>query len=273
MSNDAPQKGELVSTASGGLARPEVESLILRGLQDLTVAAQAEQFFSWAVANWNARRYESAVGLFSHCVKCGPHHAAAHFYLGVAYYQGIGVPQKDPAQAANCWRKAAEQGYAQAQNNLAGLCEQAGSGEEYCEAAFWYAKAAEQGYATAQFNLGVLYELGRGVPQDYEQAAVWYRKAAEQGNAAAQFNLGGMFRLGRGVRQNYAHAASWYRKAAEQGHAGAQYNLGAMCTLGHGMRRDFTEAAVWFRRAAGQGDELAQKALESFPAAPKGRST
>jgi uncharacterized protein len=192
--------------------------------------------FSLAVTAWSDRKYGEAVGLFRRCVECDSGHAGAHFYLRVAYYRGIGVPE-DSVQAAFCWRRAAEEGHAQAQNNLAALCEEAGLAENYREAAFWYLKAAEQGYATAQFNLG------------------------------------GMFRLGQGVRQNYADAASWYRKAAEQGHAGAQYNLGAMCTLGQGMRRDFTEAAEWFRRAAAQGDELAQEAFQTLTAEPQGHNT
>ena len=53
-------------------------------------------------------------------------------------------------------------------------------------AVFWYRKAAEQRDLIAQNNLGVMYEQGRGVPQDYEQAAAWYRKAAEHGEIFAQ---------------------------------------------------------------------------------------
>ncbi len=41
---------------------------------------------------------------------------------------------------------------------------------------------AEQGEAQAQNNLGAMYAKGQGVPQDYAAAIVWYRKAAEQGD-------------------------------------------------------------------------------------------
>lgn len=51
----------------------------------------------------------------------------------------------------------------------------------YTEAVNCYRKAAEQGDATAQNNLGVMYTNGLGVGQDYAQAVEWYRKAAEQG--------------------------------------------------------------------------------------------
>jgi hypothetical protein len=32
-------------------------------------------------------------------------------------------------------------------------------------------RLAEQGYAAAQYNLGIMYERGRGVPQDDAEAA------------------------------------------------------------------------------------------------------
>ncbi len=40
---------------------------------------------------------------------------------------------------------------------------------------------AEQGNAIAQNNLGLMYDQGRGVPQDDARAVKWYSKAAEQG--------------------------------------------------------------------------------------------
>ena len=89
--------------------------------------------------------------------------------------------------------------------------------QDYAEAVRWYRKAADQGNADAQFSLGYMYDNGQGVPQDYAEAARWYRKAADQGDADAQFNLGYMYDKGQGVPQDYAEAARWYRKAADQG--------------------------------------------------------
>ncbi|KIO47791.1 tetratricopeptide repeat protein, partial [Nitrosospira sp. NpAV] len=48
------------------------------------------------------------------------------------------------------------------------------------EAVSWYRKAAEQGNADAQYNLGLAYTKGQGTTQDERQAAFWYLKAAEQ---------------------------------------------------------------------------------------------
>ncbi len=82
-----------------------------------------------------------------------------------------------------------------------------------------YRKAAEQGHADAQCNLGWMYDSGQGVmEQSYEKAVEWYRKAAEQGYARGQYDLGLMYENGQGVEQSYEKAVEWYRKAAEQGY-------------------------------------------------------
>ena len=81
----------------------------------------------------------------------------------------------------------------------------------------WYRKAAEQGLAEAQTNLGVMYEEGLWVRQDYAKAVQWYRKAAGQGNAVAQYNLGLMYEEGQGVSKNRKVAKEWYKKACANG--------------------------------------------------------
>jgi uncharacterized protein len=50
--------------------------------------------------------------------------------------------------------------------------------QDYAEAAFWYRKAADQGYAWAQQNLGFEYGNGQGLPQDYILAHMWSNLAA-----------------------------------------------------------------------------------------------
>lgn len=74
--------------------------------------------------------------------------------------------------------------------------------------------AGEQGVAAAQVKLGVMYQLGRGVPQDHGEAVRWYRKAANQGHAVAQLNLGVMYHNGEGVPQDYVKAHAWVNVAA-----------------------------------------------------------
>ena len=60
---------------------------------------------------------------------------------------------------------------------------------------------AEQGDDESQYNLGVMYEDGRGVPQDYTEAVKWWRLAADQGYDDAQDNLGVMYAHGNGVHR------------------------------------------------------------------------
>jgi TPR repeat protein len=102
-----------------------------------------------------------------------------------------------------------------------------GLGQNDKEAAVWYRRAAEQGFAEAQNNLGWMYREGRGVPRDDAEAVKWMRKAAEQDLAAGQNNLGLMYQQGRGVPHDSVEAAAWFTKAAAQGDQLAKKNLAA----------------------------------------------
>ena len=53
--------------------------------------------------------------------------------------------------------------------------------EDYKQAVHWYRKAAEQGDAEAQYSLGLMYAIGRGVPQDYKHAYMWFTLARYNG--------------------------------------------------------------------------------------------
>ncbi|MFZ6743759.1 tetratricopeptide repeat protein [Undibacterium sp. JH2W] len=57
------------------------------------------------------------------------------------------------------------------------------------QAVSWYRKAAEQGHAQAQSNLGLMYANGRGVQQDQELAYFWHLLARAGGNEDAQKNI------------------------------------------------------------------------------------
>ena len=60
---------------------------------------------------------------------------------------------------------------------------------DYAEAAKWYRKAAEQGSADAKYSLGHMYQFGQGVRQSSRDAANWLLKAAAQGHAKARKRL------------------------------------------------------------------------------------
>jgi len=84
-----------------------------------------------------------------------------------------------------------------------------------------YRELAEKGDADAQVALGVMYEDGKGVPQDYAEAARWYRLAARQGDTTAPFYLGMMYEFGKGVAQDLISAHMWFNIAATSGNSGA----------------------------------------------------
>jgi tetratricopeptide (TPR) repeat protein len=141
---------------------------------------------------------------------------------------------------------------------------------DFAEAVKWYRKAADQGHASAQFNLAINYEKGQGVPQDDAAAMSWYRKAAELGNARAQSNLGAMYAKGQGIPQDCVAAVSWYRQAADQGYPSAEFNLGGMYLFGRGLPQDYAEAIKWLHRAAERGLATAEFALGDMYANGKG---
>jgi hypothetical protein len=85
-------------------------------------------------------------------------------------------------------------------------------------------KAAEQGDARAQFNLALMYDNGAGATQDDAKAVKWYRKAAEQGYAKAQSNLGVMYYSGNGVLEDTIAAHMWFNIAAANGNKDAAKN-------------------------------------------------
>lgn len=153
--------------------------------------------------------------------------ALMQYYLGIKYYSiGQGIPQ------------------------------------DYKEAMKWFRKAAEQGYADAQAVLGLMYVIGQGVPQDYKEAIKWCRKAVEQGNANAQFTLGNMYLNGEAVAQDYKEAVKLFSKAAEQGEVSAQLNLGIMYFSGRGVPQDYVESYAWLNISAAQGSENASKSRD-----------
>lgn len=55
--------------------------------------------------------------------------------------------------------------------------------KDYATALRAYQSLAARGDAAAQFTLGLMYDLGRGVPQDYVTAHMWFNLAAARGDA------------------------------------------------------------------------------------------
>ena len=61
--------------------------------------------------------------------------------------------------------------------------------KDLIEAVGLFRKASEQGYQTAQQNLGMCYYGGVGVIKDYTEAHPWFNLASAQGNEVAKVML------------------------------------------------------------------------------------
>lgn len=109
-----------------------------------------------------------------------------------------------------------------------------GTARDYVQAAEWYRKAAEQNHGLAQFNLGTMYAQGQGVARNDAQSVVWFDHAANAGDAGGQFNMGRCCQrasmAGRPADAPEARieAYKWFQLAAAQGYKNAE---GAFATL------------------------------------------
>ena len=130
-------------------------------------------------------------------------------------------------------------------------------------------KAAGEGDADAQNQLAGLYKLGDGVKQSNAKALKWWIKAAEQDHAMAQYNLGECYYYGLGFSNDEwlsidkAKAAELFLKSAENGYADAQMSIGICFYNAIGVAKDKDKAFQWWMKAAGQGQALAVHKLES----------
>jgi TPR repeat protein len=108
-----------------------------------------------------------------------------------------------------------------------------------------YRKAADEGLAEAQVRLAYILDYS----EDNEEAVHWYRAAAEQGNADGQFGLGEMYVKAEGIEQDFARAIEYFELAAENGHVQAtQVLVGAYTNGGLGLAPDTGRAAYWNER-------------------------
>ena len=204
----------------------------------------------------NKGKYAEAFKLYQKAADAG--YANAQNRLGLCYDKGLGVaPNK--SKAALWFQKAALQGHGWGQHNYAFFLENGyGISKNVEEAARWYRKSAEQGIPDAQNRLGLCYDNGTGVPQDKAEAAGWYKKAAEAGNSAGQHTYALFLENGIGVQRNLKEAFNWYKKSAEQGFPNGQDKLGFCYYNGIGVAKDHTEAVKWYRKAAEQGFAMGQ---------------
>ena len=181
----------------------------------------------------------------------------AQFVLGKCYETGDSVAQ-NTKEAIKWYRKAAENGYADAQFIL-GMYHT----EKEGDSVYLITQAAESGHAEAQYVLGNCYYLGTcTTPENKTVAVKWYRMAAEQGFAKALYKLGCCYSLGHGVRKNEETAFILFHKSAKQGFIKSQFELGKCYMEGIGVLEDKKESLKWFRKAAKQGHSQSKMILK-----------
>lgn len=182
--------------------------------------------------------------------------ALAQFGMGLLYKHGRGVTQNNQ-QAAELYRKAAEQDIPAAQNNL-GIMYANGEGvvQDFQQAAQWYRKAADHHVAQAQYSLAMLYLNGTGLTQDSPQAIKWLRLSAEKAYAPAELELGMLYNSGTGVTPDRQQAIFWLLKAATLNYTPAQRNLGLIYEQDTGTANLIT-ARKWFGIANERGETSA----------------
>jgi tetratricopeptide (TPR) repeat protein len=156
-------------------------------------------------------------------------------------------PAAGPTLAAvEQWRQQAESGDLEAQWRLGSLYDSGrGVSRDGEEAKKWYRRAAEGGYADAQNSLGSISQA----EHRYVDAIEWYQKAADQGHTIALNNLAYMYDLGLGTAQDRRRAFDLYMKAANQGEPEAMFNIAVVYAAGQLGNKDLSQSYIWTLRA------------------------
>jgi TPR repeat protein len=164
------------------------------------------------------------------------------------------------ATAIRAWRPLAEQGIAEAQNNLGHMYEEGlGVSQDYTEAMRWYRLAANSELPQAQYNIGLLYYFGYGVSQNPREALRWFRLAAAKDLSDAQYMIGRVFHQTEGFEPDMNEALNWYSMAARGGHPEAQFMYAFMLQAGEGADAgEPYRAYVWSKLAEHNGMISAQ---------------
>ncbi len=173
--------------------------------------------------------------------------------------QSISVPRVSFAKA---YLPAAQAGDRQAQCSLGYFYENTLPGlRDYGQAADWYRKSADQGYAPAQVSLSAMLRFGRGVRQDLAASTALLQKAAAQGYGMAELALALRCYYGVGTSQNFTEAFAWFYAAAQQDDTYAERFLGYLYGTGLGTARDDTASFAWYYAAARHDDPVSERYL------------
>ncbi|MFZ1131417.1 MAG: tetratricopeptide repeat protein [Terriglobales bacterium] len=172
----------------------------------------------------------------------------ALYERGMDAITGVGPSQNDAA-GIDYFRRSSDLGYGPAQIALAYYYETGTFvAKDPGQALELYRKAAQQGDPLAGWLAGRLYLLGIGGVADRDAAQKWLKIAASQNNAYGAYYLGRLM-----ADRDYTKAPALYKIAADQGLPQAQYYYAKALKDGRGIAQDRFTAYIWYTIAADAG--------------------
>ena len=196
-------------------------------------------------------------------------HPEGEYRLGMAYYNGNGIPQS--WENSMIWlKKAADDGHAKAMEDLAKIYRYGiGTERNTMRALELYTQSAELGNGKAMKILGKVFHTGELGVQDEQRSIIYYEHAFEtlydqamgENDGEAQYELGNSYLDGDGVKQSYSQAIKMYQRAIANNIAAA-YNALGLCYgygTGLGVAKDYKKEFELQLKAAELGLPIAMK--------------
>ena len=183
----------------------------------------------------------------------------ALYERGMDAITGVGSSRNDTL-GIDYFRRSAQLGYGPAQIAL-GYYYESGSfiAREPAQALDLYRKAAQQGDPLAGWLAGRLLFLGIGGVADHDAALKWLKISAGQNNAFGAYYLGRLM-----ADKDYTKAPKLYKIAADQGLPQAQYFYAKSLRDGRGIAQDRFTAYIWYTIAVDAGYRAANADLNEL---------
>ena len=183
----------------------------------------------------------------------------ALYERGIDAITGVGASRNDML-GIDYFRRSSDLGYGPSQIAL-GYYYETGTilAREPAQALDLYRKAAQTGDPLAAWLAGRLYLLGGGVPRDRDAALKWLKISASQNNAYGAYYLGRLM-----ADYDYTKAPALYKIAADQGLPQAQYFYGKALKDARGVPLDRFNAFVWLTVAVDAGYSAADNDLNEI---------
>lgn len=164
-------------------------------------------------------------------------HIGAQFTLGSIYRRGTKIVESDIMKAIEWYKKAAEQGHADAQVYL---------GDTYLELAEQqYIKTGKNGYKSLKT---------KDIEKYKSLAKKWYKMSAGQGHGYAMYRLGIYYLYEERRDRTDTEVHDLIKMSAEKGYSGALYEMGRY----YEEKSDWDRALEWFHKAQENGMDLTE---------------